>query len=337
VSEQQISKRFGLLQTCVVMGLCALLPFVFAGCGSTGAGQPTNPGGTVSATISPSSLSFGSATVGTTSTKTVIVTNTGTANVVVSSITITGSAFSISGITFPLTIAPGASSTANVIFSPTTTGSATGAATIASNLSGSPNTVSFTGTGVTTPVAILNASPALLAFGNVNVGTSSSRTVTLSNTGAVDASVSSVTVTGPGFSSSVATPFTVKAGTSTSLNIGFLPAANGSASGAASITSDAGNSPANVYLSGAGVTTIAHSVSLTWNASTSTVSGYNIYRGSQTGGPYALLNSGLQPSLSFSDGNVSSGTAYYYVVTAVDSAGNESSFSNEAVATVPTP
>src|SRR5206468_6950361 len=136
------------------------------------------------------------------------------------------------------------------------------------------------------------------------------------------------------FSSSVATPFTVKAGQTTSLTIGFSPTANGGASGVASITSDAGNSPASVSLSGVGVTTVAHSVSLTWGASSSAVSGYNVYRGPRSGGPYALLNPGLQSSLSFNDGNVSSGTAYYYVVTAVDATGSESSFSNEAAATI---
>jgi hypothetical protein len=43
-------------------------------------------------------------------------------------------------------------------------------------------------------------------------------------------------------------------------------------------------------------TATAQSVSLTWTASTSAVSGYDIYRGNQSGGPYTLLNSSLIPA-----------------------------------------
>src|SRR5689334_11655448 len=128
------------------------LPLI-TGCGSTGVSDPgSGSGTTVSATISPSSLAFGNATVGTSSTKTVVVTNTGTGNVVVSAINMTGSGFSVSGVTLPLTIAPGTSYTANVVFTPQSVGTASGSASIVSNLSSSPNVVAFTGTGVSTPV-----------------------------------------------------------------------------------------------------------------------------------------------------------------------------------------
>jgi len=76
-------------------------------------------------------------------------------------------------------------------------------------------------------------------------------------------------------------------------------------------------------------------VTLNWNASTSTVAGYNVYRGTVTGGPYAKINSSLVSSLGYTDSNVQSGTTYYYVTTAVDSSGNESTFSNEASAPIP--
>jgi len=76
---------------------------------------------------------------------------------------------------------------------------------------------------------------------------------------------------------------------------------------------------------------------LTWNPSTSPVAGYRIYRGSQSGGPYSLLNSGLEVQDTYLDLTVQAGASYYYVVTAVDSAGIESAFSNEAEAVVPSP
>jgi fibronectin type 3 domain-containing protein len=81
---------------------------------------------------------------------------------------------------------------------------------------------------------------------------------------------------------------------------------------------------------------VQHSVDVSWNASTSTVAGYNVYRGFQPGGPYQLVNPSGQ-ALAFTDSTVQSGTTYYYVVTSLDSSGVESNFSNEAVAVVPNP
>jgi fibronectin type 3 domain-containing protein len=79
----------------------------------------------------------------------------------------------------------------------------------------------------------------------------------------------------------------------------------------------------------------AHSVALSWNPSTSTVSGYNIYRSSVSGGGYEKLNSLLVGTLAFTDSTVQSGGTYYYVTTAVDAGGVESTFSNEVSAAIP--
>jgi fibronectin type 3 domain-containing protein len=86
---------------------------------------------------------------------------------------------------------------------------------------------------------------------------------------------------------------------------------------------------------GAGV--VPHSVTLNWNASSSSnVAGYNIYRGATPSGPYTKLNPALIPATSYLDGGVRAGLVYYYVVTTVDSSNNESVPSNEASATLPT-
>lgn len=78
----------------------------------------------------------------------------------------------------------------------------------------------------------------------------------------------------------------------------------------------------------------AHTVSLTWQPSTSNnVVAYNVYRGT-TSGNYALLNS-MNSSTSYTDTTVQGGQAYYYVVTAVDSSGAESPYSNVAHAVIP--
>jgi fibronectin type 3 domain-containing protein len=74
---------------------------------------------------------------------------------------------------------------------------------------------------------------------------------------------------------------------------------------------------------------------LAWDASSSVVAGYNAFRGTQSGGPYAQLNSSVISSTSYSDPTVASGQTYFYVVTAVDSSGAESDYSNEVSATIP--
>jgi hypothetical protein len=78
-----------------------------------------------------------------------------------------------------------------------------------------------------------------------------------------------------------------------------------------------------------------HSVSLSWTASTSTVSGYNVYRSTTTGSGFTKLNAAVLPGLAFSDTNVTPGTTYFYVATAVDSGGDESADSNQVSAVIP--
>jgi len=76
-------------------------------------------------------------------------------------------------------------------------------------------------------------------------------------------------------------------------------------------------------------------VTLTWAASTSSVSGYNVYRGSASGGPYTRLNTVLEASTNYVDNSVAGGTTYFYTVTAQDAGGVESYFSNEESVTIP--
>jgi VCBS repeat-containing protein len=59
---------------------------------------------------------------------------------------------------------------------------------------------------------------------------------------------------------------------------------------------------------------------------------YSVYRDTSSGGPYAQIDSGVASS-DYSDTSVTNGVTYYYVVTAVDTASNESGYSNEASAT----
>src|SRR5580698_9235170 len=69
--------------------------------------------------------------------------------------------------------------------------------------------------------------------------------------------------------------------------------------------------------------------SLTWTASSGATS-YNVKRGTVSGGPYTTV--GSPAGTTYADRSLTNGTAYYYVVTAVDATG-ESGNSNQATAT----
>jgi Tol biopolymer transport system component/flagellar hook assembly protein FlgD/fibronectin type 3 domain-containing protein len=66
-----------------------------------------------------------------------------------------------------------------------------------------------------------------------------------------------------------------------------------------------------------------------WEYSGSTAAGYNLYRSLRAGGPYTKIGSLLSGTF-YPDSGLTNGTAYYYVVTVMDSIGNESVYSNEA-------
>jgi hypothetical protein len=69
---------------------------------------------------------------------------------------------------------------------------------------------------------------------------------------------------------------------------------------------------------------------LTWTLSLSNdITAYNIYRGANSGGPYAKIGSSTGDASSFVDNTYQSGGTYFYVVTAAGANGVESVYSNE--------
>ncbi len=99
----------------------------------------------------------------------------------------------------------------------------------------------------------------------------------------------------------------------------------------AQCSSDASPPAAPTGLSAAGGDGI---VDLAWNANGEPdLDGYHVYRATASGGPYSRVNGAPLAQESYTDSGVSNGTTYYYVVTAVDTSGNESGDSNEASAT----
>jgi uncharacterized protein YfiM (DUF2279 family) len=188
---------------------------------------------------------------------------------------------------------------------------------------------------VTGGTAMLSAAPATINFGNVTVGDSSHQTGSLT-AGTSSMTVSSANWSGQGYSvSGITFPVTLNAGQSVPFTVTFTPQTSGAASGSITFISNATNSPTTETLTGTGTQTVSHSVDLTWDPSSSAI-GYNIYRGTTSGGPYpSKLNSSPQPGTSFVDNTVLSGTTYYYVATSLDENSVESVYSNQLTMVVP--
>jgi hypothetical protein len=285
--------------------------------------------------LTPSSANFGSVTVGATNSQTIQIGNTGNGVLTITQANVTGTGFSVAGLTLPLSINPGLTSTFNAQYQPATAGSASGSISIVSNAAASPSVITLAGTGVAA-TQILSVSATSLSFGNVNTGTSSTQTLSVTNAGNANVQISQIAVAGTGYSlSGASTPITLTPSQKLTFSVIFNPTAAGSASGTVTITSNATGSPAMITLSGTGVTAVSHTVSLSWTASTSVVSGYNVYRSTTSGTGYAKANGSLVGAVNYTDSSVANGTTYYYVTTAVDGSGNESSNSNEAVAVIP--
>jgi Abnormal spindle-like microcephaly-assoc'd, ASPM-SPD-2-Hydin len=283
----------------------------------------------------PSSVSFGSVSPGKSETLPETLTNSGSSSLTVSQVRPAGAAFKVSGLSLPLTLAPGQSFTFGAVFSPTTGGRTTGSISVISTASNSSLTISLSGAGAAS--GQLAESPSSTNFNNVTVGTSKSLPIMLSATGS-SVTISSATTNNSEFTlGGVTFPLTLAAGKSASFSLNFKPQSSGTASGSISFVSNASNSPIAEAVTGSGISTTGHSVNLSWNASSSKVVGYNVYRGSVSGGPYVQINPTVDPSTTYTDTTVVAGNTYYYVSTSLNSSGRESGFSNQVKAVVPSP
>ena len=278
-------------------------------------------------TISPSSLTFTSVNVGSTSQPQSATLSATGGNVTITSDTLTGSGFGFSGITFPVTIATGSSVTFSVTFTPASAGNSSGSLAF-NNGSTALATASLSGTG-----AGLSVSSSNLSFGSVLDGTSSAaQVVTLSAVGAaVTVNSANLVQNGGGGSAFAITnlpslPFSIPTGQTAQFDISFNPAAGSPGTAAGTLTfGTSANSPSQT-LSGTGQSNVL----LTWSASTAPNVTYNVYRCSTSAvacvqsqpSNFTLIANGIG-ALSYADSSVSSGQTYYYALTAVDTSFNE--------------
>ncbi|MBI4870382.1 MAG: choice-of-anchor D domain-containing protein [Candidatus Riflebacteria bacterium] len=203
--------------------------------------------------VSASSVGFGDVRVGNSATRTFLVTNTGNVNLNVNTLASSSARFAVTTPTLPLTLAPRATRTVYVRYSPAALGASSGTLTFGSNALAPVPTVAVSGRGIG---AVAVVSPASLTFGTVPVGTSAERSLTVSNSGNVALSVASCSSNNSRFVLVSALPVSVPAGGSQALTVRFTPLAAGPVSGALTLTSDALTPISAVSASGTGATTV---------------------------------------------------------------------------------
>ncbi len=111
--------------------------------------------GSATLTLQSTTVAFGDVMCGISAYQSVTLTSSGTGPVTVSAGSVNGTSYAISGVSFPLTLNPGASATLEIEFEPTTTGVAEGAVTLNSDSStGTISTISLSGIGVAESYAV---------------------------------------------------------------------------------------------------------------------------------------------------------------------------------------
>ncbi|MEI6179616.1 MAG: choice-of-anchor D domain-containing protein [Chloroflexales bacterium] len=194
----------------------------------------------------PASLSFADQLVGTTSpSQSLTLTNPGTAPLVLNTVT-PSSEYQVVSTTcaqpYPATLAPGASCTVSLSFTPQASGARPGTLTVGSNVPGSPYSARLSGKGLAPAVALDAAN---VNFSGQVVGTSATRTVTVTNTGNATLTISGTNVSGTSFARAVggscatSFPATLAAGASCTLVLTFTPAAAATYTGNLTLTSNA--------------------------------------------------------------------------------------------------
>ena len=256
------AKRMRVSGMKIVAGVgMAVVVCALSGCGSGGGSSATPPpAGAPVVALSAAALTFASTTVGVTSAaQTVTVTNTGTAALTISGVAVSGANASsfAETTTCGSVLAAGGSCAVSVTFTPAAAGAASAAVSITDNASGSPQSVTLSGTGTAPAAPGVMLNPTSLTFTGVNLGSSSAaQSVMLTNTGNALLTISSIGVTGMNASSFAQTNScgaSVAVGGSCTISVTFTPSAAGVLTAAISVADNGAGSPQTVGLTGTGV------------------------------------------------------------------------------------
>ncbi|MEV6924607.1 choice-of-anchor D domain-containing protein [Dactylosporangium sp. NPDC051485] len=214
--------------------------------GTTLQGYGVKPG----FTVNTPQLNFGDTPVGATKSLTASFTNTGSANETVTAVTAPGAPFAATGLPATgLVVTPGQSVAVGVTYKPTATGANT-SSIVVTGPNGSA-TVALTGAGVTGH-AELTIDPASLSFGSVPVGLSATKTLTVSNTGNLNVTITKAAP--PALPFVVNTPLpeglVLAPDDTVQVQVTFAPTAAGTFNNLYVISSDDGNGAHNIAVTG---------------------------------------------------------------------------------------
>ena len=253
----------------------------------------------------PANIRFGSVAIAQSQSQSAVLTNNGRTSVTISAITANGTGFSVSGLKLPAVLAAGQTATITVSFEPTRTGWINGSVTVTSTASNSTLQMGLRGVG--TSGSALTAAPSSVSFGQVNVGSNSSLSVVLTNSGSSSETLTAFQVVGSSFGvSSPNLPITLNKGQSVTLSVTFTPQSTGLLNGSVYVPGP----NLNVPLSGTGATTTAGQLSVT----PSTLSFGSIDVGSTGSQPSTITASGGSVTVSSASSSSSqftvSGTSF---------------------------
>lgn len=214
-------------------------------------------------------------------------------------------------------------------------GTYTGAITItATGASNTPRTVPVSLTVTAAPSPTIGLSPASLSFTAVQgAGNPAAKSVNITNGGAgtltwsiADNAAWLTLSPASGTTTTETDPISV------TVNTSGLTAGTYSAMITLTATGGATNTPQTVPVTLTVSAPATSSATLTWNANTDAdLAGYKVYRATASGAYGAPLTSLPVGTLTYQATGLQSGTTYYFVVTAYDTAGNESTYSNEVL------
>lgn len=205
------------LGSCLAL-FCALLTFCVSSLSTFGQTAPAPVAADLPVlTLGRTAVWFGNVAVGSPVSGKVAIMSTGTAPLVVSSISVNGAGYSVSGLTLPMTIPPKVGVVFSVIFNPAAAGYSVGTVTVNSNSSTSSTaTVSLTATGTgsaapptSTPTPTPAPAPVLSSFSCANASYSGAGTDSCTATLNIAAPTGGATVTLASSSAALTVPASV--------------------------------------------------------------------------------------------------------------------------------
>jgi hypothetical protein len=191
---------------------------------------PTNALAETQLVCSPTLLRFGAVPMGKTESLMIALTNTGKTSITITATSVSNSAFQVSGLKLPVEVAAGQSINLNMDFAPKTDEWTGGEVAFISTASNPKALLQMEGAGEKS--ASLTAEPSSLSFGDLNMGTSATHSVVVTNNTTLGTVLTTGEAAGTGFSvKGPHLPMVLDPHKSVTLDVTFDPKSAGEAGG----------------------------------------------------------------------------------------------------------